>query len=84
MKNPRFIEWQWRTMRWTWVIFVIAAPVLVGMNFITAASDGDPLPWMDIPMAVGIVAWGTAIMWLARRWFNFMAGSEVCRWRRDR
>jgi hypothetical protein len=81
MKSNEFIVRQWRHMRWIWLAILMAAPVVLIINFVDASSSSDPLPWMDIPLAIGIVLGGTGLMWLARRWFNFMIGHEACMWR---
>jgi hypothetical protein len=68
-------------MRWAWLAILIAIPLILVINFIDASSSREPLPWKDIPYAIGIGIWATGILWLARRWFNFMAGSDLCKWR---
>ena len=79
-----FIDRQWRIMRWSWLASLIALSVIVLINFGYAYSNGEPLPWSDVAAALGIAIFGTGIVWVARRWFNFVAGSEVCKWRADR
>ena len=84
MTTRNFIIGQWRVMRWIWIACLVVALIVVITDFVDAISKDDPLPWIAIAAAIGFTLWGTGIMWLARRWFNFMLGSEVCTWRGTR
>jgi hypothetical protein len=80
MKDSGYVVRLWRRMWLTWLATLALGPVIVIANFIHASSASQPLPWNQIPLAIGIMLFGTDIIWLSRRWFNFMSGEEICKW----
>jgi hypothetical protein len=71
-------------MRLFWIVFLVLLPLIAIINFVDASARGEPLPWVQIPVAVGMALWCTGILWISRRWFNWMAGEEICHWRQRR
>jgi hypothetical protein len=69
-------------MRWIWVVMVLFTLVVVVHNFIV--SSDDALPWVDLIFGCGFILVATAFLWVSRRWFNFIAGSDACKWRDER
>jgi uncharacterized membrane protein YdjX (TVP38/TMEM64 family) len=84
MNIRKAIEWQWRFTRWFLIVALIVPPAIVLINFASAISAGEPLPWIDALAAVAFMLAATAMVWGARHWYNFVAGDEVCKWRTDR
>ena len=72
MTSRKFRERLWRQMRWSWIALLIALPVILIINVVSAYSAGQPIPWLDVLGGIGIGLWASLIMWLSRRWFNFM------------
>ena len=75
------IESMWRQMRRTWIASFFVAVAILAINFSHASASGAPLPWNEVALAAALVLFGTLIVGVARRWFNAIAGCEICRWR---
>ncbi|MBK7162169.1 MAG: hypothetical protein IPH79_06495 [Sphingomonadales bacterium] len=81
MSLQRILEIQWLVMKLFWYASFFFGLIIVASNFSSAISDGTALPWKDFLFVAGMLLMGTALMWIARRLFNFLAGVEVCKWR---
>lgn len=64
--------------------WVAILPLIVIANFLDAHERGVTLPWKLLPMGIGMLLFGIAIVEVSRRWFNFMLGSDVCTWRKQK
>jgi hypothetical protein len=68
-------------MRWTYIVMLVFIVAIVAHNFVVASSLDEPVPWIDLIAGIGFMLIATAFLWSSRRWFNFIAGEELCRWR---
>jgi hypothetical protein len=80
MKLSRILEIQWRVMQLFFGIMVLGS-VVIGWSAVSMAnSEGKPFPLEDILIIVSMLAAAFAMMWLSRRFFNFIAGDKACHW----
>jgi hypothetical protein len=81
VKFQNFVLWQWRYARGFLVIWFILIAAITGTNIWNDHAEGKPMQWELVPIAIGMMAFGAALVWLMRHWFNFMLGEELCKWR---
>jgi hypothetical protein len=66
-------------------MFVVFFAARIVMNAVVSTLiRGAHVPWLDIVGCIGMIFGTAIILWLCRHWCNFLAGSEVCKWRIDR
>jgi hypothetical protein len=61
-------------------VMVLFGIVIAWSSIDGAHAAGEPFPLQDIMIVIGIWAAAFAMMWLSRRFFNFLAGEDVCHW----
>ena len=69
----------WRSIRTTFILFLIVVPLVIVTNGF-GAEGADSYQTDVILSAVGLIALAAVIAEILRRVINSYAGSPVCRW----
>ena len=70
----------WRSVRTTFILFVVLVPVIVAFNVVGTENPESQLSEL-IPSAAGMVVFAGVLAEMGRRLINHLAGSPVCSWR---
>ena len=82
-KHRRFYLAHWKFLR-VFLAFWIASNTLFIVSTIwEAISSETALGWELVGAAFAMILAGMAMTWFARHWFNFLAGEEICHWRKQ-
>jgi hypothetical protein len=84
MSYRTYLRGVWIAVWCFWITILILAPAIAIQILVSALKRGQPVPWREVAGAIAMMPAGTTIVWLMRRWFNFVAGTEIAKWRLDR
>lgn len=70
----------WRSIRTTFVLFLVVVPLVILTNF--QGSDGAGSSWDELALpAAGLILFAGLFAELCRRTINHFAGDAICHWR---
>ena len=80
-KYKGFYKRQWLYFRAFLVVWTIVLSLLAVDEIADNLTSGESFRWERLGMIAIFIAVGIAVVALGRRWFNFLAGEELCKWR---
>lgn len=70
----------WRSVRTTFVLFLVVVPVVVVANILGGKGAGDAWSGLIVPAAL-LLVFAALVAETGRRIINAVSGAEICRWR---
>ena len=83
-KHRRFYQAQWAFLRVFCALFSLLVIAFAISELFQALSGSKALDSEILGMAGVMLLAAFIITWMARHWFNFLAGEEICYWRRPK
>lgn len=83
MSYRAYLRTVWIAVWCLWVAILVLAPTIAIQTLVPPLRSGAAVPWSDVIGSIAMMPFGTAIVWLVRRCFNF-AACEVAKGRVDR
>ncbi|MEB3414523.1 hypothetical protein VCJ71_00445 [Alteriqipengyuania sp. WL0013] len=80
-KSNKVYVQQWKAARAFLLAWLILLPLHGISKFTNAAQRNEPWPWELLLYLSLMMLFGVLLVSGLRRWFNFLAGEEVCKWR---
>lgn len=79
-----FFRRQWLFIRAFSVLFALLLVGAAVVEVLGVAREDEPPEGELLIMLAVMLAGCLGMAWLARHWFNFLAGEEICQWRYDK
>ena len=77
--SPTYALSVWRSIRTTFVLFLIVVPLVILAN--GRGDDGAGTGWSELAApALGLIAFAGLFAELCRRAINHFAGETICHW----
>lgn len=58
MKQSEYIDLVWRLTKWSFYLMPFGLGLVIAINFSIAARSGQPLPWDELWVALGMLVGG--------------------------
>ena len=59
---------------------IVIAPLFAWSKLSNDEATSHGESWQIVSLSIGILIFSVTLVEVIRRWFNFMAGEQACRW----
>ena len=80
--SHRFYKMQWQGIRLFAVLWTVLISIKILIDLPEAFQSSGPGKLQELLIYLLLLPAALIIAWLARHWFNLLAGAEICHWRR--